>query len=129
MELTEPTASTLQLDLDDLEWRAAGAFRQVGEGVHVLHRSRVRVDVLTPTIRVGELSMGVGQEDRDGLWVAVHHRFFARFVLDAHDSDTLVLELDFVMLRIKPHWVVADWLGYSCGCHIPSVDLVRWAQV
>ncbi len=44
-----------QLDLDDLEWRFAGVFRQVGKGIHVLNRPGVRVDVFTPSVRVGEL--------------------------------------------------------------------------
>jgi hypothetical protein len=49
----------LQLDLDDLETLFCLVLRQVSKGVHVLHRSGFRVDVLRFAIRVGELGAGV----------------------------------------------------------------------
>jgi hypothetical protein len=54
-----PKPSSFQLDLDDLEWFLAGIFRQVSEGIHVLHRASLRLDVLTLSIRVGEFGVGV----------------------------------------------------------------------
>ena len=53
------TNLTFQLHSYDLERRFAGAFGQVAMSVHVLHRPGFRVDVLRPTIRVGELAMGI----------------------------------------------------------------------
>src|SRR5262249_30600494 len=73
--------------------------------------------------------MRVCQKHSYGFRVAVHHRFFTRSVLDAQHADTLVLKFDLVMPRINLHWVIGYWLGYSCGCHISSLDLVRWASV
>ena len=52
----------LQLDLDDLKWFLAGAFRLVGKGIHVLHCPCFRLDVLTLSVRVGELRVGIRQE-------------------------------------------------------------------
>src|SRR5579864_5895255 len=53
------TNLTLQLDLDNLERFLAGIFRQVSEGIHVLHRPSFCLDVLTLSIRVGELGVSV----------------------------------------------------------------------
>jgi hypothetical protein len=34
---------------DDLEWRLAEVFRQVGKGVHMLHCPCLRIDVFRPS--------------------------------------------------------------------------------
>ena len=119
------TAKTLalQLDLDDFEWRFAGTFRQVRKGVHVLHRPGVRVDVLTPSVRVSELGVCDRQEHCNRFRVAVHHGFFARAVLDPNHSESIIFELDLVMLGINFRGVFGGWLRRSCGCHIPSFNL------
>ena len=51
---------TFQLDLDDLERYLARVLRKMGEGVHVHDAAGLRRDVLRPSVRVGELRIGVG---------------------------------------------------------------------
>jgi hypothetical protein len=38
--------------------------------------------------------VGIRQKHCNGFWMAVHHRFLARFVLDPNHSDSIILELD-----------------------------------
>lgn len=73
--LAESDRSRLSFELDGnyFKWFVTEAFRQVGEGVHVLHRPGACLDVLCPPVRVREFSMDVRQEDGSGLRVAVHH--------------------------------------------------------
>src|ERR1700740_2621228 len=50
--------------------------------------------------------------------MAVHHRFLTRLVLDPNYSNSIIFELDRVMLGINFHGIVCVWLRHSCGCHI-----------
>jgi hypothetical protein len=59
--------------------------------IHVLHRPGFRVDVLRLAVRVGELAMGIRQKDADGFRVTVHHRFFARTILDVSMQHELCI--------------------------------------
>jgi len=52
----------LQLHCDYLEWRFACTLWQMGEGVHVLYSTGVRVYVLNPAIWVCELGVDVRKE-------------------------------------------------------------------
>jgi hypothetical protein len=47
------TNLSFQLDDDYFKWFVAEAFRQVGKGVHVLHRPGACLDVLRPSVRPG----------------------------------------------------------------------------
>src|SRR6185437_8489829 len=69
--LAESDRSRLSFELDGnyFKWFVTEAFRQVGEGVHVLHRPGACLDVLCPPVRVREFSMDVRQEDGNGLRV------------------------------------------------------------
>src|ERR1700746_2401349 len=100
-------------------WLLAAPFGQLCMGVHVLHRPGFRVDVLRLAVRVGELAMGIRYEDGNGFRVTVHHRFFARTIPDAQYTDSIILELNLVMLGINFHGVIDGRLGYPCSCHIP----------
>jgi len=91
----------------------------------MLHRPRLRIDVFRSSVWIGELVMGICQEYGNGFWVAMHHRFFARPIVNTQHADTLVLELDLVMPGINFHWVFSGWLGHSCGCHVSSFGLMK----
>src|SRR5579872_5007154 len=129
LEACLKTNLTLQLDLDDLEWFLAGIFRQVSEGIHVLHRASLCLDVLTLSIRVGEVGVRVRQKHSNRFRMAVHHRFLTRLVLDPNYSNSIIFELDRVMLGINFHGVIRDRLGYSCSCHCSchrSLLSIQW---
>src|SRR5690242_10249873 len=87
------------------------------KGIHVLHHSRVRADVLRSAVGISELSMCAGKEHPDRLRMAVHHRFLSRPILDPHHSNSFIFEFDLVMLRVNSHWIIGNWLGHSCSCH------------
>src|SRR5262249_4827473 len=114
----------LQLDLNDFERFLARVFRQVSKGIHVHHRPRFCFDVLIFSIRVGELGLSVRQKHCYGFRMAVHHRFLARFVLDPNHSNSIILELDCVVLGIDFHGVIGGWLRHSCSCHVLLLSIL-----
>src|SRR5579862_4464929 len=97
----------------------------MSKGIHVLHRASLRLDVLTLPVRVRELGVRVRQEHSNRFRMAVHHRFLTRLVLDPNYSNSIIFELNGVMLGINFHGIVRDRLGYSCSCH-HSLLSIQW---
>src|SRR5690242_19266756 len=109
------TELLFEFDLNQLKG-SPEIFRVVFERIHVHDLANLRLQVLAFPIRIGKFRLAIIQEHRNGLGMAVHHRFFTGAIPDTQNTNFIVLELHRVVFGISFYWINIR-LRHSCSCH------------